>query len=312
MNMNTNDIIAACREFEKMDTIMNNNIAVCRETQNRRFIRDPKSHKKQLKMTRDKKSHKKVLTEKVSKAISKKQAVKEVSDKYSVSHEYSVPEPKPKRVKTTLHQPKKLLGKVRSNENLLACLEDIECAEQDAYWDTHDIAWHNEVSNEAYLKDVEEELYYEYLRQKEELDCNDFLSRNQIIQKKDYCEWYENKMDPTKDKRLTLEEYVFKREQERQRWAFCKSHGMTRKMFDDTLDYEKNVKALEDEIDPENIEELTFKIWTYEQNLNKWVMDETSKMDDWFNNFAENNPDFVQKIQERNYCLQETIIQAMG
>ena len=93
MNMNTNDIIAACREFEKMDTIMNNNIAVCRETQNRRFIRDPKSHKKQLKMTRDKKSHKKVLTEKVSKAISKKQAVKEVSDKYSVPHEYSVPEP---------------------------------------------------------------------------------------------------------------------------------------------------------------------------------------------------------------------------
>ena len=87
---------------------------------------------------------------------------------------------------------------------------------------------------------------------------------------------------------------------------------MTRKMFDETLEYEKNVKALEDEIDPENIEELTFKIWTYEQNLNKWVQDETNKMDDWFNNFAENNPDFVQKIQERNYCLQETIIQAMG
>jgi hypothetical protein len=86
---------------------------------------------------------------------------------------------------------------------------------------------------------------------------------------------------------------------------------MTRKMFDDTLDYEKNVKALEHEIDPENIEELTFKIWTYEQNLDKWVADETSKMENWFNNFAKNNPDFVQKIQERNYCLQETIIQAI-
>ena len=274
MNMNTNDIITACQEIQKMETIMNNNIAVCRETQNRRFIRDPNSHKKQLKMTRDKKSHKKVLTEKVSKAISKKQEVKkekEDPDKYSVPCEYSVPEPKPKRVKTALHQPKKLLGKVRSNENLLACLEDIECAEEDAEFDRLEV---------------------------------DFDYRLDLF--------WEDVYRCIKDTRLTLEEYVFKREQERQRWAFCKSHGMTRKMFDETLDYEKNVKALEDELDPENREELIFKIWTYEQNLDKWVMDETSKMDDWFNNFAENNPDFVQKIQERNYCLQETIIQAMG
>jgi hypothetical protein len=308
--MNTNDIIAACREIQKMDTIMNNNIAVCRETQNRRFIRDPKSHKKQLKMTRDNKSHKKVLTEKVSKAISKKQAVKEkkVPDKYSVPCEYSIPEPKP--VKTVLQQPKKSLGKVRSNENLLACLEDIERAEEDAFLDILEIEAHNMLSE--YFKDVADQQYQGYLREKEELNCNDNLSEMERIQKQDYCEWYEKKMRTKKDTHLTLEEYVFKREQERERWAFCKSHGMTRKMFDDTLDYEKNVKALEDEIDPENIEELTFKIWTYEQNLDKWVQDETSKMDDWFNNFAENNPDFVQKIQERNYCLQETIIQAMG
>ena len=305
MNMNTNDIIAACREFEKMDTIMNNNIAVCRETQNRRFIRDPKSHKKQLKMTRDKKSHKKVLTEKVSKAIFKKQVVKEKE----VPCEYSVPEPKPKRVKTALHQPKKLLGKVKSHENLLACLEDIECAEQDAFLDILEIEAHNMLSE--YFKEVAEQQYQGYLREKEELNCNDNLSEMERNQKEDYCEWYEKKMRTKKDTYLTLEEYVFKREQERQRWAFCKSHGMTRKMFDDTLDYEKNVKALEDEIDPENREELTFKIWTYEQNLDKWVADETSKMDDWFNNFAENNPDFVQKIQERNYCLQESVYQAI-
>ena len=265
--MNTTDIIAACREFEKMETIMNNNIAVCRETQNRRFIRDPKSHKSQLKMTRDNKSHKKVHTEKVSKVISKKQAVKEKE----VPDKYSVPEPKPKRVKTALHQPKKLIGKVRSNENLLACLEDIECAEEDAEFDRLEVDF-----------DYRLDLYWEDVYR---------------------C---------IKDTRLTLSEYEIECEQERQRWAFCKSHGMTRKMFDETLDYEKNVKALEDEIDPENREELTFKIWTYEQNLDKWVMDETSKMDDWFDNFAENNPDFVEKIQERNYCLQETIIQAMG
>ena len=258
--MNTNDIIAACREFEKMETIMNNNIAVCRETQNRRFIRDPKSHKNQLKMTRDNKSHKKVLTEKISKAISKKQAVKEDSD------EYSIPEQKP--VKTVLQQPKKPLGKVRSNENLLACLEDIECAEEDAEFDRLQVDWDYRL--DMYLED-----------------------------------------ESIKDTGLTLSEYENECEQQHERWAFCKSHGMTRKMFDDTLDYEKNVKALEDEIDPENIEELTFKIWTYEQNLDKWVADETSKMENWFNNFAKNNPDFVQKIQERNYCLQETIIQAI-
>jgi len=258
--MNTNDIIAACREFEKMETIMNNNIAVCRETQNRRFIRDPKSQKKQLKMTRDNKSHKKVLTEKVSKAISKKQAVKEVSD------EYSVPEPKP--VKSVLQQPKKSLGKVKSNENLLACLEDIECAEEDAEFDRLQVDY-------DYIMDM-------------------YLEEESI---KDTC--------------LPLSEYEIECEQERQRWAFCESHGMTRKMFCETLEYEKNVKALEDEIDPENIEELIFKIWIYEQNLDKWVQDETSKMNNWFDNFAENNPDFVQKIQERNHCLEETIMQAI-
>ena len=261
-----NDIIvAACREIQNMDTIMNNNIAVCRETQNRRFIRDPKSHKKQLNITRDKKSHKKVLTEKVSKAISKKQAVKEKE----VPYEYSVPESKSKRVKTPLHQPKKLLGKVKSHENLLACLEDIECAEQDAEFDRLQVDY-------DYIMDM-------------------YLEEESI---KDTC--------------LPLSEYEIECEQERQRWAFCESHGMTRKMFCETLEYEKNVKALEDELDPKNIEELIFKIWIYEQNLDKWVIDETSKMDDWFNNFEENNPDFVQKIRERNYCLQETIIQAMG
>jgi hypothetical protein len=258
--MNTNDIIAACREFEKMETIMNNNIAVCRETQNRRFIRDPKSHKNQLKMTRDNKSHKKVHREKISKAISKKQAVKEKE----VPCEYSVPEPKPKP------KPKKSFGKVKSNENLLACLEDIECAEEDAEFDRLQVDY-------DYIMDMSWEDEYRYI--------------------KDTC--------------LPLSEYEIECEQERQRWAFCESHGMTRKMFCETLEYEKNVKALEDELDPENIQELIFKIWIYEQNLDKWVQDETSKMDNWFDNFAENNPDFVQKIQERNYCLQETIIQAI-
>jgi hypothetical protein len=239
-------------------TTMNDNIVVCRE--NRRFIRDPKSQKKQLKMTRDNKSHKKVLTEKVSKAISKKQVVKEVSD------EYSMPEPKP--VKTVLHQPKKQLGKIRSNENLLACLEDIECAEEDAEFDRLQVDY-------DYIMDM-------------------YLEEESI-----------------KDTGLTLSEYEIECEQERQRWAFCKSQGMTRKMFCETLEYEKNVKALEDELDPNNMEELIFKIWIYEQNLDKWVADETSKMKNWFDNFEENNPDFVQKIQERNYCLQETIIQAI-
>lgn len=232
---------------------MNDNIVVCREF--RRFIRDPKSHKSQLKMTRDKKSHKKALKEKVSKVISKKQFVKEVPDEYSVS------EPKP--VKPALHQPKKLMGKVRSNENLLACLEDIECAEEDAKLDRLDV------------------------NRGKKYHC---IEDNHL---------------------LTFSEYEIQCEQDNKLWAYYKKQGLTRKMFEDAREYEKNVKALEDEHDPENREELLFKIWKYEENFDKWVEDERIKMENWFNNFEENNPDFVQKIRERNYCLAETVYQAI-
>ena len=84
-------------------------------------------------------------------------------------------------------------------------------------------------------------------------------------------------------------------------------------MFCETLDYEKNKKALEedDDLNAEEMEKLIINIWVYEQNLVKWEMEERLKMENWFCNFEENNSDFVQKIQERKYCLSKTIIQAM-
>jgi len=295
---------------------MNDNLVVCRG--NQKFIRDPKTHKKQLKMTKDKKSHKKLLKEKVAKRV------KETTEKNTKLEEqnkpkFRVPESKPNKIPLT--QTKKL-RKINSNENLLACLEDMEYAEEDAYLDMHDIEWHNEVSNEAYLKEVEEEEYQEYLREKEELECNDNLSRMERIQKKNWCEKYENRMASKKETcRMaskketcrTLEEYEIERKQEQLHWTYYKRYGLSRKMFNETLEYERNIKALENEdLDADDIEELIIKIWTYEENLNKWEMNERIKMENWFCNFAENNSKFVQKIQERNYCLAKTVVQAMG
>ena len=290
-----------------MNTIMDNDVAVCRGI--RKFIRDPKSKKRELKMTRDKKSHKKVLKDKVAKRI------KETTEKNprlveeQTKSTFRVPEPK--TVKTASTQPKKM-RKINSNENLLACLEDVEYAEEDAFYEIHDMAWLNEVANEEYLKKEEEETYQEYLCEKEELECNDNLSRMQRIQKQDFCERYEKRMAPKKDKQRTFKEYEIEREQERIQWIHYKTHGVNRKMFCETLDYEKNKKALEedDDLNAEEMEKLIINIWVYEQNLVKWEMEERLKMENWFCNFEQNNPDFVEKIQERNYCLSKTIIQA--
>jgi hypothetical protein len=289
-----------------MNTFVNNdNVAVCRGI--RKFIRDPKSKKRDPKMTRDKKSHKKILKEKVAKRV-KETTEKKTRLEEQTKSAFRVLEPKP--VKTALNKPKKM-RKINSNENLLACLEDVEYAEEDALWDIFDIACDNKLSE--YFKDVAEEEYREYLSQKEELECNDNLSRMQRIQKQDYCERYEKKMAPKKDRQRTFEEYEAERQQERSQWIDYKKHGVTRKMFCETLDYERNKKALEedDDLNAEEMEKLIINIWVYEQNLAKWEMEERLKMENWFCNFEENNPDFVQKIRERNYCLANTIIQAI-
>jgi hypothetical protein len=285
---------------------MDDNVAVFRGI--RKFIRDPKSKKREPKMTRDKKSHKKVLKEKVAKRV------KETTEKKTRLEEqtkpvFRVPEPKP--VKNALNQPKKM-RKINSNENLLACLEDVEYAEEDAFREIEEIACLNTVAE--YFKEVAEEEYQDDLHEKEELECNDNLSRMQRIQKQDYCERYEKKMTPKKDRQRTFEEYEIEREQERSQWFHYKKYGVTRKMFCETLDYERNKKTLEedDDLNAEEIEKLIINIWIYEQNLVKWEIEERLKMDNWFCNFVENNQDFVRKIQERNYCLEETIVQAMS
>jgi UDP-N-acetylglucosamine pyrophosphorylase len=120
-------------------------------------------------------------------------------------------------------------------------------------------------------------------------------------------------MAPKKDRQRTFEEYEAERQQERNQWIHYKKCGLTRKMYCETLDYERNKKALEedDDLNAEEMEKLIINIWVYEQNLAKWEMEERIKMENWFCNFEQNNPDFVQKIQEQNYCLAETIIQAI-
>ena len=109
-----------------------NNLDICRE--DKKFIRSRKSNKteKYPIMTRDKKSHKKNAQEKINKKYAKS------NSNNDESIEYSVPEPKT----VTKHNPKRL-QKVNSKENLLACLEDIEYAEEDVDRDIQSINCEN-------------------------------------------------------------------------------------------------------------------------------------------------------------------------
>ena len=78
-------------KIEPMNTIIDDNVAVCRGTQ--KFIRDPKSNKRDSKMTKDNKSHKKVLKDKVAKRV-KESLEKNPRVEEEDNVKFRIPEPK--------------------------------------------------------------------------------------------------------------------------------------------------------------------------------------------------------------------------
>ena len=119
-----------------------NNLDIYREDQ--KFIRSRKSNKSEKYpiMTKDKKSHKKSAQEKINANHSKANSSRSKTNVNIVNNydslEYSVPEPKSTVKPAAKHNPKRL-HKVNSKENLLACLEDIEYAEEDVDRDIESI-----------------------------------------------------------------------------------------------------------------------------------------------------------------------------
>ena len=179
---------------------------------------------------------------------------------------------------------KKQRTSVASSENLLACWEDVENGEEDA----------------------EDEIMYGIAR----MEMDDIFREFTAL---------ERKMDQEKEARLTLEEYEKKKEQEHLDWLMYKGFGLSRRQFEADVEYRRNcaeLQMIEEELDyqtygQEYVNLLRAKIQSYEDALHEHSRSEEARMNEWFSNFAENNPSFVEKIQERNWELELTIMRAI-
>jgi hypothetical protein len=251
-NVNTIDAFAFCRENPNFNTKKNN------------------------------KSRKQKVTDRIAKrrqeATNKRNrsALKE-----PIESQFRIPEIKLKK-KSSVQ--KKQRTSVASSENLLACWEDIEFAEEDA---------ENEIIDGIARMEMD----------------NIFREFSAL----------ERKMDQEKDDCITLEEYEKKKEQEHLDWLMYKGFGLSRKQFEDDVEYRRNcaeLQMIQEELDyqaygQEYAELLRAKIQSYEDALQETSLKEEARMNEWFSNFAENNPDFVRKIQERNWELELTIMRAI-
>jgi hypothetical protein len=249
-NVNTIDAFAFCRENPNFNTKKNN------------------------------KSRKQKVTDRIAKRR-QEAANKRNSFKEPIESQFRIPEIK---LKKDSNAQKKQRTASASSENLLACWEDVEFAEEDAENEIMDGIARMEMDN----------IFSEYTA-------------------------LERKMEQEKDARITLEEYEKKKEQEHLDWLMYKGFGLTRKQFEDAREYQRNcaeLQMIQEELDyqaygQEYADLLRAKIQSYEDALDAQNRSEEAKLYEWFSNFAENNPDFVEKIQERNWELELTIMRAI-
>lgn len=275
-----------------------------------RFIQDAKFHKKDFKLTKDSKSHKKTLKDRVAKRISEKQNQKTVVG--NEPQEFSIPNTKTRKIPQLKKQCKVM------RENLFDAWEDIENGASDAVDSIKTMKWDNVLAGYSeFAKEQEAADEQAYYYEKNEIELNDSLVPYEIIYKQQLCQAYEDKLELRQDMRLTYDEYQEQCKKNREIWARYKKQGLTRQVFDQAMEYEKTLEALRRynlnnvSQDLEYYHQLCQKIQEYEDTLDQQADIEQAKMNDWFANFAENNPAFVQKIQERNYKLISTVFEAM-
>jgi len=115
---------------------------------------------------------------------------------------------------------------------------------------------------------------------------------------------------------LTYDEYQAQCDKNNKLWEVYKKLGLTREMFDESMEYESNLDILRRynqsiDYDPEYYQELCEKVVVYQTNLEKQVEIEEDRIINWFANYAENNLTIFEKIQERNNAFAVTVFEAM-
>jgi hypothetical protein len=237
---------------------------------------------------RDNKSHKKATKDKIQDrkqetANQIAQLPKSIKKKIASPAVVQVSAPASPIKNATSNRPNKM-RKPNSKENLLDHLED----HLGAYYDAHE-----EKGAEFY--DIQEDLFYAEMSETRWLQDYGFGAFNAF----DYS--YE-----ATPQFMTISEYEAFLLQEKKCWILWKSHGLSRKQFEDNREYEKNRKALCDyrmnsvKVDPEYEMDLLQKIQAFEDKIDAWAREEEAKMAEWFANFEENNPDFMERIQRTN------------
>jgi hypothetical protein len=181
-------------------------------------------------------------------------------------------------------QPNKKMRKSNSKENLLNHVDD------------HD---------NAYL-DAQEAKMMEYYENLEHMDLSvktrEHSKMSDIFWMLDneYEKFQMTNMElssPPLDTRMTLSEYEAYLLKEKDYWELWKSHGLSRKQYEDHNAYEKNRKTLMT-LAPEDPEYdiLQNKIRAFEDEMDAHEKAEDAKMTEWFLNFEANNPQLMERI----------------
>lgn len=173
---------------------------------------------------------------------------------------------------------------------------------------------HVDDDDNAYL-DAQEEKRNEYCENQEDLDqVYSKMSATSWIQDHEYVKFqmnqeefialdssnvkvYERLSSPELDPIMTLAEYEAHLLKEESYWNLWKSHGLSRKQYEDHDEYEKNCNALRNlTMDDPAYEVLLNKIKSFEDEMDSLANEEETKMNEWFLNFEANNPELMARI----------------
>jgi hypothetical protein len=176
------------------------------------------------------------------------------------------------------------------------------------------------------LLDAQEEKRSEYFENQEELDqVYSKMSTTSWIQDHEYVKFqmnqeefialdssnvkvYERLSSPALDTIMTLPEYEAHLSKEESYWNLWKSHGLSRKQYEDHETYEQNCNALRNlTMDDPSYEVLLKKIQAFEDEMDARANEEEVKMNEWFLNFEINNPELMARILQSSGAAEKEI-----
>jgi hypothetical protein len=189
---------------------------------------------------------------------------------------------------SNIERPKK---KMRTKENLFNHVDD----DTNALLDAQEAKRSEDCENQEYMDQVYSKISviswvkdHEYVKFQVNNEALNALDESNV-------KVYEKLSCPEADNRMTLTEYEAYLSKEESYWNLWKSHGLSRKQYEDHQTYEQNCETLMNlTTDDPEYEVLRIKIQAFEDEMDARVKEEEAKMNEWFLNF--NNSVFMQRL----------------